>query len=623
MEKVFISLLFFLLPLFSLPYQNFYNFELGKEFLFLLLSFSGLAVWLVRSLAAGNLSYRPNRFHPFLGVFLLWTALSLRFAPNPYFAFQGLAFLLGAVSVYWLLANRFPQIEDFYSLLFLVAVSAGIVSLLAILQSAGIFWEAITDQYGEPMVTGTFDHANHAAQFLILSLPLTAGLLGSASAPRRGIAFLSFLLQFAFLILTRSRAGWVVAFFTLPPAFFFLFRPFRRRHLLLLLALVLITLGLFLEIPETSSQRTLFTHLKTLFSTQYSSNRIRLWVWQDTLNLIRSHPLRGVGAENFPVEFPRVQSDRLARELAQIDQIVESPHNEYLRILAESGLIGFLILFAALVFLLLPLFRSRFWKSRESPEENSRLRFALIFALGALLLDAGFDHPLTKTAPLLLLALLAAGLARFSAGPDQARTVPLPSPLFRKGLIFLVLLIFGAVLLLLSGWIVSDYFRAGARKVARHSYTEATAKIELSLKINQTSYLSHFLHGNYLSSLGKAGHDSELLSKSLPAYQQTLQLYPTFYPALLNQGQVLLWLDLPLEARKTLESALAIQPYQPEANFLLSTILLGLGETGEARRRFQLALTFRPRLQEEIRNDPKFKPLFSDPSAIESGTGQK
>jgi O-antigen ligase len=616
MEKIIISSLFFLLPLFSLPYQNFYNFELGKEFLFLLLSFSGLAVWLIRSLAAGNISYRQYRFHPFLGAFLLWTALSLLFAPNPYFVFHGATVLLGAASVYWLLANRFTRIEDFYSLIFLVAVSAGIVSLLAILQSAGIFWETITDQYGEPMVTGTFDHANHAAQFLILTLPLTAGLLGSASAPRRGIAFFSFLLQFAFLILTRSRAAWVVVFLTLPPAFFLILRPFRRRHLFLLLALVLITLGLFLKIPETASQRTLFTHLKTLFSTQYSSNRIRLWVWQDTLKLIRSHPLRGVGPENFPVEFPRVQSDRLSRELAQIDQIVESPHNEYLRIPAESGLVGVTILFAALVLLLLPLIRAL--RSREIPEENSRLLFALLFALGALFLDAGVDHPLTKTAPLLLLALLAAGLARLSAEPERTRTIRVSSPFRGKSLILLVLLASGAVLFLLSGWIVSDYFRAGARKVARHSYTEAVVKIEKSLKINQTSYLSHFLHGNYLSSLGKAGRDPQLLAKSLPAYRQAVKLYPTFYPAFLNQGQVLLWLELPLESRKALEGALALQPYQPEANFLLSAILLGLGETGEARRRFQLALSFRPRLREEFRDDPKFKPLFSDPAVIES-----
>jgi tetratricopeptide (TPR) repeat protein len=278
--------------------------------------------------------------------------------------------------------------------------------------------------------------------------------------------------------------------------------------------------------------------------------------------------------------------------------------------------VGVTILFAALVLLLLPLIRAL--RSREIPEENSRLLFALLFALGALFLDAGVDHPLTKTAPLLLLALLAAGLARLSAEPERTRTIRVSSPFRGKSLILLVLLASGAVLFLLSGWIVSDYFRAGARKVARHSYTEAVVKIEKSLKINQTSYLSHFLHGNYLSSLGKAGRDPQLLAKSLPAYRQAVKLYPTFYPAFLNQGQVLLWLELPLESRKALEGALALQPYQPEANFLLSAILLGLGETGEARRRFQLALSFRPRLREEFRDDPKFKPLFSDPAVIES-----
>lgn len=621
MEKLIISLLFFLLPLFSLPYQNFYNFELGKEFLLFFLSFSGLAVWLARGLAAGEILYRPHRFHLCLEAFLLWTALSLLFAPNPYFAFHGWAVLLCALSVYWILANRFTQIEDLYSLLFLVAVSAGIVAMLGLFQAAGIFWERIPDNYGEPMVTSTFDHANQAAQFLVLSLPLTAVFLGTASTPRRLAAWISFLLQFIFLILTRSRAAWVVVFFTLPPAFFFLLRPFRRRHLLLVLALVLITLSLFLKIPETSSQRTLFTHLKTLFSTQYSSNQIRLWVWKDTLNLIRSHPFRGVGAENFPVEFPRAQSDRLARELAQLDQIAESPHNEYLRVLSESGLVGFVLLAGTFCFLLLPLVRAR--KLRNLPEENSRLLLALLFALGALLLDACFDHPLTKTTPLLVLALLGAGLARLAPAEPKPRVIFIRRPLFRWLLVLLVLFLYGAFLLLLGRGIASDYYRARSRAEARTSYAGAIAAIEKSLKINSSSYLSYFLYGNYLSNLGNAGQDPRLLSKSLSAYEQALKLYPTFYPARLNQGQVLLKLGLPREAQKALEQVLAIQPYQPRANYLLSTILLGLGETAEARQRFRLAISLWPWLQDEIKDNPRFKPLFSDPPGLKSEEGRK
>ena len=621
MEKLIVSLLIFLLPLFSLPYQNFYNFELGKEFLLFFLSFSGLAVWLVRGLSAGEILYRPHRLHLCLGAFLLWTGLSLFFAPSPYFAFHGLAVLLAVISVYWLLVNCLTRAEDYYSLLFLISISAGIVALLGLFQAAGIFWERIPDHYGEPMVTGTFDHANHAAQFLALSLPLTAVLLGTASTPRRLAAGISFLLQISLLVLSRSRAAWLAAFLILPPALFFLLRPFRRRFLILLLAVGIIVFGLFLKIPETASQRTLFTHLKTLFSTQYSSNRIRLLVWQDTLGLIRSHPLRGVGAENFPVEFPRAQSDRLARELAQLDQIAESPHNEYLRVLSESGLVGFVLFAGAFCFLLLPLVRAR--KLRNLPEENSRLLLALLFALGALLLDACFDHPLTKTAPLLVLALLGAGLARLAPAEPKPRVIFIRRPLFRRLLVLLVLLLYGAFLLLLGRGIASDYYRARSRAEARTSYAGAIATIEKSLKINSSSYLSHFLYGNYLSNLGNAGQDPWLLSKSLSAYERALKLYPTFYPARLNQGQVLLKLGLPREAQKALEQVLAIQPYQPRANYLLSTILLGQGETAEARRRFRLAISLWPWLQDEIKDNPRFKPLFSDPPGLKSETGEK
>jgi tetratricopeptide (TPR) repeat protein len=135
--------------------------------------------------------------------------------------------------------------------------------------------------------------------------------------------------------------------------------------------------------------------------------------------------------------------------------------------------------------------------------------------------------------------------------------------------------------------------------------------------------LSQFLYGNYLASLGQADQNQSLLTRSVSAFDQTLKLFPTFHPAALNQGRVFLKLGLPLEAKMAFEKTLAIQPYQPRANYLLSTILWSLGRKEEARDLFLRAVTIQPRIKKEIQSDPYLRALFPDISGLKSESENK
>lgn len=64
----------------------------------------------------------------------------------------------------------------------------------------------------------------------------------------------------------------------------------------------------------------------------------RLLLWRDSLRLAGSHPLLGVGPENFVREFPRSQSLELA--CAYPDFYHESPHNLFLDALVGQGALG-------------------------------------------------------------------------------------------------------------------------------------------------------------------------------------------------------------------------------------------------------------------------------------------
>ena len=54
---------------------------------------------------------------------------------------------------------------------------------------------------------------------------------------------------------------------------------------------------------------------------------IRLGVWGNTLKMIRSNPVAGVGIGNFAVNYPRFASE--APDGTRVDERVDSAHNDY------------------------------------------------------------------------------------------------------------------------------------------------------------------------------------------------------------------------------------------------------------------------------------------------------
>jgi O-antigen ligase len=72
----------------------------------------------------------------------------------------------------------------------------------------------------------------------------------------------------------------------------------------------------------------------------------RLWLWRDTLALVRDHWAGGMGPESFTRQFPQYQSAELARRFP--DFYHESPHNIFLEVLAAQGAPGLIVLLIAI-----------------------------------------------------------------------------------------------------------------------------------------------------------------------------------------------------------------------------------------------------------------------------------
>ncbi len=207
----------------------------------------------------------------------------------------------------------------------------------------------ITPYLGHSMVSGTYVNRNHFAGLMILTLPLGLALLRwhthmlpPAAHWRNQLAnglqfglgaggriFILVLLILLGLVFSNSRGGLLALGLALP------FLALRLRHQARMHTALpwlggLAFLGLLLWLGDGG--------LGARLGQQGFSDSQRPQLWLDTLHYSQDFWLTGSGAGTFVDVFPAYKSAGLGSAL------FEHAHNDYLETLAESGLIGSLLL---------------------------------------------------------------------------------------------------------------------------------------------------------------------------------------------------------------------------------------------------------------------------------------
>jgi O-antigen ligase len=215
--------------------------------------------------------------------------------------------------------------------------------------------------------TGTFINHNHLAGFLELTFPFVFGSIfymfqawqderrrgraarqsgEQASAAGAGILLHTFLLIFMALgfIFTRSRSGVLVFIFTL--IFLALLAQLRARKKAWMAGLVVFLLlavgyGVWIGLTPVLSR---FEEFRA--GQQYFRAEGRLTFWQDTLPLVHDYIWVGTGLGTFELGFRHYQKGWL-------NYLVDHPHNDYLEVVSETGIVGGALLFLPIIVLLI------------------------------------------------------------------------------------------------------------------------------------------------------------------------------------------------------------------------------------------------------------------------------
>ncbi len=357
-------------------------------------------------------------------------------------------------------------------------------AVVAALWAALQFWTDLRLFPQAAMPGATFSNRNFLAEYLVCALPFSVWLAAQSQGTGQ-VVLRVFTLAFNILalLMTGTRSA-LLALLALLPVMLVMLHLLRaqfewprwtRQHkalALFLLALTLLGLGsvpagnaqLNREQPgQTALTRSLLRVQSLGQQSEYvtGSAGTRLAMWQSNARMVMAHPWTGVGAGAWEVQIPRYQSEGMTLEEDYY------AHNEPLQLVAEYGLVGWLVLLALVVYLLQAAQRTWQLRGRGNEAEAPGRAIALASLLALTIVGlAGFPWHLAATGALfaICLSLLAASdrvLATDATPSWSSRVRTWRMPAWGWRLVGILLL----VGLLLAAWITRQAWASESRLV--------------------------------------------------------------------------------------------------------------------------------------------------------------
>ena len=301
------------------------------------IGFVVLLLALLSLVTRGGMKFRrPSYFLGVMALFVLWNAASMFWTIGPDETLERIETYAQLLAMVWMIWQLTQRDEDRLALLQAYIIGA-IVSTSTALSN---FLAGNTQDEWLRFAGSGFD-PNDFATTLALGIPMAWYLVSS----RRHRWF--YWLNMAYVpwvlfinVLTSSRGGLILSIFALGIIPLTYGALSLRRKLGFMVLLLLVSAFSLLEVGPDLYEAVApnLNRLSTL-SNEVSRGDLnyRTVIWQVGFDLVRERPWLGVGSGTFP----QAAGPRLDRE--------RRPHNAYLAVVAETGLIGlviFLILFA-------------------------------------------------------------------------------------------------------------------------------------------------------------------------------------------------------------------------------------------------------------------------------------
>lgn len=365
-KKKFIWLLVILIPILHSSYTidpDIYLKFIGLSFLLLIF------IWyrhVKNSILLDTMIVRTPVVAAYL-FFLFYSSISLLLSANStdgifewYRIFMSIVLVLVLAILFQFeeLKNNLPKA---FTLLSLILFFSGVLDLIPLMKQGNI--TVPDDTYS---ITGVFGHRNLYAQMLFFTFPYSIfTALYTKEKLWKPIGTISIITSLFFLILLSNRATWIALVLGLlilsflhfyhlygnkNKLFKFDFSEYKGTAIVLLIA-TLLSLLFYMNASNVESVR---THTSDITDFDKGSTKDRVVLWKNTLALIKDRPLLGSGLSTWKFEILKQGNEGLESE--NNITFYQTPHNDFLWVFSEQGVIGlilYVIVFITLFYTLL------------------------------------------------------------------------------------------------------------------------------------------------------------------------------------------------------------------------------------------------------------------------------
>ena len=286
-------------------------------------------------------------------------------------------FLLGnsifAISVYFYDHKKF--IEQFINA---INILNAVIIIIGLVQFLIIFSKQHVTHTSTYEVTATFGHKNIFAEMLFLTFPFTLYNLFTKQGKWKWLSGISAFLTLFLITLTLTRAVWlatILGFLLSFPFYFYAilkgknigsqFKKYKK-NILIVGVLFLAIVASISVYSRIDSFNTIKMQTITISSFKFGSVGERFQLWKKSIQVFKESPIFGKGLGSWKIEVLKYGHQGLETE----NNITfhQRPHNDFIWIAAEQGIVGLLI-YMSLVILLLFLLIKLILKTENTNEK--------------------------------------------------------------------------------------------------------------------------------------------------------------------------------------------------------------------------------------------------------------
>ena len=617
-----------------------------------LLILSACGIYWIRVITTRHLVHpRLSTGLPVL-LFLGLTAASAVWSPYTNQSLQWMMVCLSYAGLLYLLAAFVEQWED-------VATLRTVLVGLALAQAIWAFVQVAQGEMSRP--SGTFFNPNFLAGYLATtSVLLLASLCyrkfwcSRSWATWRGaiesilpLVILAILL--VALLKTGSRGG---ALALVVGTALVIWLRFGRRGLIGLVFLVAVAA----LAPNPIRDRVVTEHVHN------PAAYARWQMWQSAINEIIEHPL-GIGIGLYQYTYPRYAFPT-EEEIVRYGKIAYTPHNEYLQMGIELGVVGLGIFLWGLVLVA----RDALWLLRQRLTRRQRaLAVGMCGAIVVILTQAAVDSNLHEPALAILLTLcvgvviLGRTLCRKDVQPRWTIAIQHPVLWATMGIVVIGLLTINVIRLGLA----YQTYEAGTHLVKEQEVEQAIGSFQRAILLDPGKSLYHhslaaayfqlyrrshdqvmvqasigelrtaialnpldgrlqgllgFVSASQASSLRRTelkDEDRRLIGQAVEAYERAAELEPFAYSHRLELGRLMLVLGQRDAAEQHLKKVVELEPNYLPAREALTRLYAESGRSEAAQHEFQEIVTRQQQLQARPLNQLEESFLRVDLSRLE------